>query len=124
MRTIKFRGQRKYNGKWIYGSLIYFKESYYIQESGEGESFIYPMNVEVIPETIGQFTGLFDKDGKEIYEGDIVKSCYGTINYSVKWDSDLASWVAINQKEQAWIDAYEWNEYCEIIGNIHERSEV
>lgn len=120
MRTIKFRGKRKYNGKWIYGSLIYFKESYYIQESGEGESFVYPMNVEVISETVGQFTEIYDKDGVEIYAGDIVNVKAGEYCQGVwEWDGI----VAIEDIRLAYQDI-ENADTIEVIGNIHDNPEL
>lgn len=74
-RTIKFRGKRIDNGEWVYGSLVVEENKYYIALSindniKRDDYDVYML--EVIPETIGQFTGLYDNTKKEIYENDIV----------------------------------------------------
>lgn len=138
MREIKFRGKRIDNGEWVYGSLI--------QCDITGKRYILPMGsdanesdkvghegclmlftFEVIPETVGQFTGLKDKNGKEIYEGDICNcreyECFG----KVEWNNEEAGFYFCVVMEGGGFEEehlYDYVDELEVIGNIYENPEL
>lgn len=139
MREIIFRGKQIDNGEWIEGSLIHQTkfygdpvDCYHILYDGEFHLDYYG-SAEVIPETVGQFTGMFDKNDKMIFEGDIVKTKYGRL-CTVVWFSsqvcsgwDLASILTLeNCAYTRYPDAIDLckKENLEIIGNIHDNPEL
>ena len=114
MREIKFRAQDIASNKWLYGDLRHHKDDVCIFEQGgnKGE--------QVKRETVGQFTSLYDKFGKPIYEGDILKVGDEKTLIEVRfvrgvfaflWNGDLDDEFPCNAPTQEWAD---------VIGNIHD----
>lgn len=102
-REIKFRGLVKYTKKWIYGSLIKIGKNYQIYYRDEIGRITYTENVH--PKTIGQYIGLKDKNGVEIYEGDIVKNDEFTLE--VVYNTKIQAFALYDRKEQLYIDEAE-----------------
>lgn len=122
-REIKFRGKRIDNGEWVYGDLLQPTEICDIYEIANCKS-IDGTRYEVIPETIGQYTGLHDKNEKEIYEGDILKSIKWNDIYLVKYIG--TAFYLCRKGNNGFNKITTWNntEKSEVIGNIYDNPEL
>ncbi|PGC72659.1 YopX family protein [Bacillus wiedmannii] len=122
MREIKFRGMpiEDYGDtKWFYGNAIvnYDDKLAYIEASGQGF-------VPVKWETVSQYTGLSDKNGEEIYEGDILEFSGNVVALGiVKYNENFATFQACNGNS-GWLFGNESGTNIEILGNIYENPEL
>ena len=122
MREILFRGKRPNNGEWAHGFFVKMFGTYHIIDKDD-ENTAY----EVIPETVGQYTGLKDKNGKRIFDGDIVRCGTGRICKVIFFISPGVS--GFDLVPIGGFDApppHNWSLFAdtEVIGNIHDNPEL
>lgn len=132
MREILFRGKRVDNGKWVYG--YYIKATHHWHNHGIHEDWIAVHTIQnggwcnvmgkyaVLPETVGQFTGLTDRNGKKIFEGDIIDIHYEN---TIVRDA-VVKYIGASFYGETVADTWELDNYheIEVIGNIHDNKLV
>lgn len=123
MREILFRGKRVDNGEWFQGYPCHYgwigKEKDYIIP--DYASALY--TIEIDPETVGQYTGIVDKYGMKIFEGDVVWYDYEEERGIVQWDNDTARFIITCSTFTVDFDSV-YGEELEIIGNVYDNPEL
>lgn len=117
MREILFRGKRTDNSKWVDGYLRFVYVD--VPQKASIYSPKYVRSFDVISETVGQYTGLTDKNGIKIFEGDIVQ--HGNLVVEVAY---IEKYTRFAGKRKGYTMAmFDWKS-CEIIGNIYDNPEL
>lgn len=124
-RQILFRGKTE-KGEWVQGDLLQNVDCLKIREQEKNIKHI-ARSFQVISETVGQYTGLCDKNGKKIFDGDIL-DCGDRI-VRVDWHKHCGTWDSIFIKYKGercsnGIEPVEWKYRAAIIGNIHDNPEL
>ena len=116
MRDIIFRGKTFCDGDWVYGGITWnpSRKKFFIHTDWE--------EANVIPETVGQYTGLTDENGVKIFEGDILHATLG--NFVVRWCENICSFVAGAKERMRPCMNSGTVKCCEVIGNIYDNPEL
>lgn len=128
-REIKFRGLRIDGKGWVFGNLMEYNNEFYITPKKYSSKPVETFKV--IPESVGQFTGLTDKNGAEIYEEDILKSkveLEGGTESIIKivygeGGFDMEKIEKDGKVDSMYLKKY-WKHSLQVIGNIHENPEL
>ena len=125
-REILYRGARMEDGKFVYGSLVFVKENDKSENELPHIVISYGPDTfdwfEVDPETVGQYTGIDDREGEKIFEGDIFKIGAENNIYTVKFD--YGCFLAYEDDVQVGILAELATMFIKKIGNIHDNNEL
>ena len=129
MREILFRGKRTINGDWVYGDFVHGNERKSLRDSifvydSETQSF---NDYEINPSTLGQYTGMKDKNGKLIFEGDIVKTdkfSEPNKQYIIKYDLQFGAFIG-QDRYNVYFVTFDGNSgEFEVFGNIYDNPEL
>lgn len=135
MREILFRGKRVDNGEWAFGCLI--------QCAITGKQYIFPagsdanesekvgedgclklVTFEVIPETVGQYTGKMRVDGTKLFKGDVFWDADYEQEFTVEWSDEVLAWLATDDSSGSEFLSDIWNDSCTILRSIHDNPEL
>lgn len=133
MREIRFRGKRIDNGEWVEGYLVCDRKfwgepdfhAYIVAHEHPSGCFGSDIYIEVDPSTVCQYTGLTDKNGKRIFEGDIIRTeRNGGRTYFVLFDDDLCAFIGSVCESNIFTTFEGDGDRYEVIGNVHDNPEL
>ena len=125
-REILFRGKRIDNGEWVEGYFV----NLWLMHYQKHQPIITDNNAvsyDVDPSTVGQYTGLTDKNGKKIFEGDIVKTdkfSEPNKQYIIKYDLQFGAFIGQDRYNLYFVTFDGDSDEFEVIGNIHDNPEL
>lgn len=129
MREIKFRGKRTDTGEWVYGDLIENQGRFFIYHATsettlkDEDNSIVVLAEQVNPDTVGQYTGLTDSDGTEIYEGDIFQVKAYEPRFEVYFKNGVFEYRQIGSSNRpVLLRRIHFDSF--ILGNIHDNPEL
>ena len=123
MREILFRGKRKDNYEWCEGFYARYRNKHYIIEMVN--ELIVNWH-EVFPDTVGQYTGLNDRNGKQIFEGDILRTDLCAETLTVIFNVYCATFQVLlpDGYSEGFCEQYSVTSHVKVIGNIHDNPEL
>lgn len=124
MRTIKFRGVRKQSPRWVYGDIETSPQKGYMTIHTYDEDGFYERAYIVDPASVGQFTGLHDKNDTPIYEGDII-TAVRDVPLRVFYDENSTSFKVTNEHESDWsMSLGDLAGTVTVIGNVYDSPDL
>ena len=116
MRKVLFRAKSFEFGQWITGSLLQFTNGSCSILAEDGSEW------RAVPETVGQYTGIQDKNGVMVFEGDITRNDFGDVTMICTWDDDTSGFI-LESKQGKFMTYHTFLDQA-VIGNIHDNPEL